>query len=68
VKGTRKSLKINSNMDLRSYMNAMGGMGVGGSMNVDAPMNDNAEMVYISSLSLLKVRIDCSSSYGQLVY
>jgi len=37
-------------------MGGMGGMGGGGSLSgVDAPMNDNAEMVYISSLSLLKM-------------
>jgi hypothetical protein len=46
-------------MDFQSMMNqaAMGGGGPGASAGGDQPQHDNAEMIYISSLSLLKVSV-----------
>ncbi|MCO5598835.1 hypothetical protein L7F22_052934 [Adiantum nelumboides] len=44
-------------MDFQSMMNqaSMGGGGQGGGPGGDAPQHDNAEMIYISSLALLKM-------------
>lgn len=52
-------LAVSSKMDFRSMMNqsSMGGGPGAGGLRGDTPMNDNAEMIYISSLALLKVRL-----------
>ena len=48
-------------MDFQSMLSqaSMGGAGPGAGAGGDQPQHDNAEMIYISSLALLKVRLGC---------
>lgn len=58
-------------MDFQSMMNeaSMGGGGPGAGVGGDQPQHDNAEMIYISSLALLKVsRESLFFDVGYLAY